>query len=218
MSDEPDKSDKSDKSYRYLLSIDIGIKHLGMILLQCNQDYTIHDIVWFDLIDITQFHHLDKTSKKDCVLFHCKTMADWLSHIFFLHTELFDLCEHILIERQPPHGHVSVEQLIFFHYRKKAVLIHPRSVHKFFGWSSSLDYDMRKNKSESIFEYRLKKTERTWNLQVWEKLPRKHDISDAYLQAVFFCHGKNFAYRQTCVSDNTELTMLDKFRFSEPEY
>lgn len=183
------------EKYRYLLSIDIGIKHLGMILLQCNQDYSINDIVWFELVDITEFHHLDVASEKTCELFHCKTMADWLSHIFYLHSELFDLSEYILIERQPPQGHVSVEQIIFFQYRKKAVLLHPRSIHKFFGWNSSIcadiDYDKRKERSEEIFRYRLSKTERTWLKEAWEMLPRKHDISDAYLQAVYFCHNKN---------------------------
>ena len=204
--------------YRYLLSIDIGIKHLGLLLLQCEQNFNIDDIVWFELIDITKFHHLDLNSKLQCKLEHTNTIADWLDHIFFLHKELFDVCEYILIERQPLQGHVSIEQLIFYRFRNKSKLVHPRSVHKFFGWDSKVDYDARKIKSQDIFYYRLKKTKRTWIVNSYNDLSRKHDISDAYLQAVYFCHLRSTEFH---LANRSEIKLteneifFEKFRYTQ---
>jgi hypothetical protein len=205
---EPD----TDK-YLYILSIDIGIINLGFILLECNKDYTLHDIVWFDLINITTFNHLDKESEKKCKLLHTKTFSDWLSHIFYLHRELFELCTHILIERQPPNGHVAVEQLLYFNFRNKAILIHPRSVHSFMGWKQE-DYEQRKEKSIQSLHYRIIRSERTYLLDEFNKYDRKHDISDAYIQALYFLSEKYINYKllkrnEDCISS----LELDKFRF-----
>lgn len=206
------------EKYRYILSIDIGIKHLALLLIQVNMDYTIDDVIWFELIDITQFHHLDVESKKKCNLFHANCIADWLMHIFLLHHELFELCESIILERQPIHGHTAIEQLFFFKYREKAVLIHPRTVHKFFRWSKDIDYEMRKIKSQSIFEYRLDKTTRVWLKDIYQNLERKHDVSDAYIQVVYYCNLKNKQYLQgirknkLCQLSSEEL-FFEKFRF-----
>lgn len=175
--------------YIYILSIDIGIINLGFILLECNKDYTINDIIWFDLINITNFIHLDNQSEKKCHLPHTKTFSDWLSHIFYLHHELFELCTHILIERQPPTGHVSVEQLLFFNFRSKSILIHPRSVHSFMGWKHE-DYEQRKEKSIRVLKYRLFQTKRKYLQDEFNKYERQHDISDAYVQALFFVNKK----------------------------
>lgn len=174
------------EKYLYVLSIDIGIINLAFVLLECNKNYTIHDIVYFELFDITTFPHLDKHSKKTCTIKHTKTIADWLEHIFYLNTELFDLCTHILIERQPPQGHVAVEQLFYYKFREKAVLVHPRSVHSYFRWNSTINYEKRKEKSVEIMQYRLAKTKRSWLVQQFEQMDRQHDISDAYIQAVYF--------------------------------
>lgn len=215
--------DGPNEKYKYVLSIDIGIKNLAMMLLECNENYTISDIVWFELLDITDFCHLDRESKKTCKLFHTKTISDWLSHIFFLHKELFDLCEIILVEKQPPQGHVSVEQLIFFHFREKCVLVYPRSVHKFYNWGPTVDYEARKLKSVDILLYRLKTTKRPWLIEQFEKLSRKHDISDAYIQASYFLFKKNLEYTENlrntrgCETpcDDT-LSWLNKFKHIMP--
>lgn len=198
----PDK-----EKYIYILSIDIGIIHMSFILLECNQDYTLHDIIYFELIDITTFHHLEKDQQ--CTIPHTKTFSDWLQHLFLLHGELFDLSKHILIERQPPGGHVVVEQLIFFKYREKAVLIHPRSVHKYMGWSIGVDYEGRKVKSVEAFKYRLEKLDRSWLVDYFNRLERQHDISDAYVQFLFFIHHKQEELRKNRPYTNT---FLDQYK------
>ena len=214
-------NNEPNENYRYILSVDIGIRNLALMLLECEQDYSIRDIVWFELLDITIFCHLDRESKKTCSLFHSKTISDWLSHVFFLHKELFDLCEIILVEKQPPHGHVSVEQLIFFQFRSKCILIYPRSVHKFFNWGPEIDYETRKVKSVQILEYRLEHTSRSWLRDEFQKLDRKHDISDAYIQASYFLYKKKIEYtdglrRRDRKINQDGLGWLDNFRYSEP--
>lgn len=203
---------------KYILSIDIGIKHLALILVECTDEYIYEDIIWFDLIDITKFQHLDAESKKTCHLYHTKTIADWLSHVMYLHSELFDMVDHVLIERQPPQGHTSVEQLLFFKYREKSVLMSPRSIHKFFGWSITVDYNQRKEKSVEILKYRLCNSTRPWLLNELNRFERQHDISDAFLQVVFFLHHKYIQtkiQKDTCTGESNVLSFLDKFRFQK---
>lgn len=201
-------------NFKYILSIDIGITHLGLVLVECTMDYIFNDIIWFELIDITKFHHLDFESKKKCKLYHTKTISDWLSHIMYLHTELFDLVEHILIERQPPQGYTAVEQLLYFQYRSKAFLISPRSVHKFFGWGTET-YEERKLKSIEIIKFRIK---RLWLQDYFQKIARQHDISDAFIQTIFFLCEKNLQFRKEKLidcDDNGDLAFLNLFRFHE---
>jgi hypothetical protein len=206
--------------FRYVLSIDVGIHHMAFVLLEVEKDYSQSTVVWFELMDITTFYHLDLQSKKQCKLFHSRTLSDWMSHIFSLNTELFDLCETVLIERQPPGGQIAVEQLLFFNYRSKAVLIHPRSVHAFFGWTE--DYEGRKRRSVQIFEHALEKNPRTWLKGEFATLRRRHDISDAYTQAIFYFHKKHVEYRTCRQSHSTlpqpimdALTHLEQYRFDE---
>jgi hypothetical protein len=199
----------------YILSIDIGIKHLAMLLVETSKTYVFKEIVWFELVDITQFVHLDQDSKNKCSLYHTKTISDWLSHVFYLNTELFDLVETILIERQPPHGHVAIEQLIYFNFRNKSVLIHPRSVHKFLNWTNEDTYEIRKQKSVKILKRQLEKGSRTYLLNEFNQLRRQHDISDAYIQALFFLYIKQKEIKKNTPAGRFEtLNQLDKYAFN----
>jgi hypothetical protein len=201
--------------FRYILSIDVGIHHLAMILIETTPDYTQKDVVWFELVNITQFVHLDTPSSKTCTIPHTRTVADWLSHLFYLNKELFDLCEKILIERQPPGGQIAIEQLLFFQYRSKAVLVHPRSVHAFFGWSDH-DYNERKNRSIQVLEYALKHSKRDWLFKEYQAIERKHDILDAYTQAVCYLHREWEEKKKAQSKSSGELKqtdLLDIYRF-----
>ena len=180
--------------YDYILSVDIGVQHLAFVLLEVQRDEsTLHDIVWYELIDITKFQHLEDSPDK-CTLPHTRTFADWLSHVFFLHTELFDAVQTILIERQPPTGFVVIEQLLFFHYRFKAVLVHPRSVHSWLGWgraglgemAADEAYEERKRRSVQYFEYYLGNSPRDYLVLQFAAYERQHDVADAFCQAMFF--------------------------------
>jgi hypothetical protein len=204
--------------YRYIVSVDIGIHHLALVLIETPHDYRSHDVVWFELIDITRFVHLDDTSKRTCTIPHTRTVSDWLSHVFYLYHELFALADHILIERQPPGGQIAVEQLFFFQYRSKAILIHPNTVHAFFGWhgdresDSEIRYQHRKEKSMQVLRYRLAQTARTWLGNELCMYTRQHDIADAYCQAVYFTYRMHVdARRQQTRWDPAD--PLERFRF-----
>lgn len=196
--------------YRYILSIDIGIHHCALILLETEKNFIIRDVVWFDLIDITQFQHLDNSNV--CQLAHSRTIADWINHVLFLNQELFNLCEFVLLERQPPGGQIAVEQVFFFALRDKAKLIHPRSVHAFFGWSQE-SYEIRKQRSTDTLRFRLDRSTRPWLKVEFQKFCRGHDIGDAYCQAVYFLHYQYLQHRQTTIRAGLELSNLEKFRY-----
>ena len=204
--------------YRYIVSIDIGIHHLALVLVETHPDYTVHDIVWFELVDITRFVHLDAATRWSCTLPHSRTVCDWLSHVFHLYHELFDLADHILIERQPPGGQIAVEQLFFFQYRSKATLVHPNAVHAFFGWHGHRDeedaetrYHRRKEKSLHILHYRLTQTNRSWLVDELRAYTRQHDIADAYCQVVYFAYHMHLDARRRQAPDPND--PWERFRF-----
>jgi hypothetical protein len=187
-----------------------------MVLVETEKDYTLRDIVWFELVNITEFQHLDSCAKQDCKIPHTRTVADWLSHVFFLNSELFALCETVLIERQPPGGQIAVEQLLFFQYRSKAILIHPRSVHAFFRWTDE-DYERRKLQSVKVFQRALEKSPRNWLIQEFYDLERQHDVSDAYIQLVYYVHVTQEEYnrqlrRKRCAT-STDIAWFNRFRY-----
>jgi len=159
-----------------ILSIDIGIKHLALVLSSVTNCYDFKEILWVNLIDITIFD-----CKSDCKLHHDKTFADWMLHVMERYNEIFNKANFILIERQPLNGFVAVEQIIFGYWREKSILISPNSVHKFFNMNC-YDYDGRKNMSINISSrYVCPEIQKEIN-----KYERKHDICDAILFTIFW--------------------------------
>lgn len=161
---------------RLILSIDIGIKHLALVLSNIDKNYEFGNIVWFDLVDITIFN-----CKPECPFFHSKTFADWIRHFIDRYEPILNKADHILIERQPPQGLVVVEQLLFGCFRYKSTLISPNSVHKFFG-IGSYDYDHRK---EAVVNIGMNYFSKEFRSQL-EKYDRKHDVCDALLLTIFW--------------------------------
>jgi len=171
-----------------ILSIDIGIKHLGLSVTLLNNDYSIMEIIWIDLIDIQKFIHKDGPNKSDCKLQHTKTFCDWINHVFQENAIIFERADAILIERQPPIGLVGIEQLIFSRWRDKAVLISPNSMHKFFR-IGHYDYEQRKVETVRIALKCLDD-----NSELVEKFgtyERKHDIADTLCMMLFWIDNKN---------------------------
>jgi hypothetical protein len=159
-----------------VLSIDIGIQHLGMVLTYLNQEYEFKEIVWMELIDITVF-----SCDKECKLYHEKTFVDWIAHVVHKYYNIFQSASVILIERQPPQGLVVIEQILFGCFREKSILISPNSIHKFFD-IGNLDYDTRKI---AVVNLTRKYIQPQLQLQL-EKYDRKHDICDAILFTIFW--------------------------------
>lgn len=164
-----------------VLSIDIGIQHLGMVLSRIDKDYTFREILWIDLVDITVF----TCDRSTCKLYHDKTFVDWMSHILEKYREIFEKANYVLIERQPPQGLVVVEQILFGCMRDKAILISPNSVHKFFG-IGQYDYDGRKLASVNISKRYIPEGFGK-KLGIYDRI---HDISDCVLFTIFWCQKK----------------------------
>ena len=114
----------------YILSIDIGIINMGYVLIELDTETINFDVIHVDKYDITYFNH--DTIKIDvCSLNHDYCLVDYVNHFIQEKQDLFDKADIILIERQPPTGITSVQDLIMARFRDKSRLISPRSVHTF---------------------------------------------------------------------------------------
>jgi len=169
--------------YEYcVLSIDIGILHLGISVTLLDKEYNKLEIIWIDLINITEFTHKYGPSRKECSLHHTKTFCDWMNHVYQENMDFFEMADFILIERQPPMGLTAVEQLIFSRWRDKAILVHPRSMHKYFN-IGEYDYEQRKIYTEKIARMHLEDPELQEQLGFYG---RAHDIADSICLMLFW--------------------------------
>ena len=167
-----------------VLSIDVGVIHLGISVSILDRDYTLKEIIWVDNIDITSYKHTS-CSVKECKLYHTKMFSDWIEHMCQENQIFFDSADYILIEKQPPLGFVVVEQLLFSKYRNKTVIISPRSVHKYLN-IGSFDYENRKKLSDKIADRFLPSN----LLEQTLMYDRKHDISDSICILLYFMNKK----------------------------
>jgi len=169
-------------------SFDVGITHLAFVTLDMHRD---NGKLWIEivetmLIDISVFKH-HRVCREECTLRHEKTIHDWMAHVFQEIDYLVQPCASVLIERQPLQGLQAVEQAIFGKYREKAILVSPRSMHKYFK-IDQLDYEQRKVAVVQKIDDRIAMGEwRMGDHQSWVHMARRHDIADAIAIAVFWC-------------------------------
>ena len=198
---------------KLVLSIDVGLLHLGLSLFEISEAYEILDVVWVDMVDITQYTHRT-VNESECLLFHTKTISDWIDH-FIQENEPFFSADVILIERQPHGAFVAIEQLLFSRFRRKEIyLISPRSVHAYLHMTS-LDYDKRKEWSVLIATRVLPERFRD-QLLIY---PRSHDIADSVCQFLYWRNREATVYREKMrrkrwMSDSsTVFEKLESFRY-----
>lgn len=173
-----------------ILSIDIGISHLGLAGLLFDSEYNFIKIIGVDMIDITEFHHPEGIKQSECHLYHTKTFTDWLEHVFWKYSNVFDGVDGILIERQPPQGLVAIEQLIFSRYRDKCELVSPNSMHKHFG-IGHMTYERRKEATMNIASYHINDP---IIMKEYSMFERKHDIADAICLGLYWLNSKHVKY------------------------
>lgn len=160
------------------LCIDVGIIHLGMSIITTDFEYNIKDVNAVDLQDISDF----KCDRNICKLKHDKMASDWIEHLIDYFSLAFEQVNNILIERQPPSGLIAIEQLILSKFRDKTILIHPRSMHKFFN-ISKYNYEDRKKCTEKIAIDLIK----TDNIKdCFFSFERRHDIADSICIGIFW--------------------------------
>lgn len=181
-----------DEEYKYtVLSIDIGILNLGLSVGLVDKEHNIVEIAWVDNIDITNYTHERELGECECHLYHTKSIADWMEHIFEEHKMLFESATYILIERQPITGLTSVEQLIYYRWRSKCILVHPRSMHKHFH-IGHYEYEQRKERTMQIADKNYYWHPRA--VERYETFERQHDISDSICLMGFWVHRQHEAY------------------------
>lgn len=201
-----------------VLSIDIGVQHFGINVSMVNEDYTLDEIIWIDLIDITKYCHKNGPSLKECKLHHTRTFSDWLEHVYQENKNFFEDSDIILVERQPPGGFTVIEQLIFNRYRDKTYLINPRNVHSYLS-ISHLDYENRKKYVEKAAYLYLSEN---FKEQI-KKYDREHDICDSVCILLYWLNKMNKEYRineQKKISfdkNKNILEYLESFRFVPKE-
>jgi hypothetical protein len=162
-----------------VLSIDVGLYHMGLVVATLNDDMTVEKIHDCDLVDITTGCGL-----VGCQLEHGRNICDYMSHFFQNYNEVLEETDIILIEQQPPMGFVAIQELVRFNYRSKTKVISPRTVHCHFG-IQHLDYERRKLASEDIARHWLSEF-KNYTFQ-----ERKHDMADAYCQLKWWSSNMN---------------------------
>ena len=185
--------------YKYaIISIDVGITNLGFSLNLVDEAFHLIQVAWVKLIDITQYTHEYDLHDKECHIDHSsRQIADWLAHIFLEYETLFEKCDYILVEKQPPQGLVVIEQILLFKYRYKTHLIHPRSMHSHFqigisNISGDNAYELRKMKTQIIAEKNCVWHQRA--IKSYKTVSRKHDITDSICLLLFWLFGQNKEY------------------------
>lgn len=180
--------------YKYtVLSIDIGVLHLGMSVGLVSESFELLEIAWVDMVDITKYTHQRKLNSKTCDLYHSRSVADWMTHLFAECEDLFESVDFILIERQPPMGLVAVEQIIYYQWRDKCHLVSPNSMHKYFN-IGKLDYEKRKDMTMKIATEFYCWHERA--IANYNLYSRKHDISDSICLMLYWLQKQRNGYLQ----------------------
>jgi hypothetical protein len=194
----------NEKQYN-ILSVDVGIKHLGLSMAIFNEEFILREIVWFELIDITVFLH-NVVHAEQCTLYHEQTASDWMDHVYQENIELFNLADYILIERQPPMGQVVIEQLIFSRWRHKSHLVHPKSMHTWYN-IADLEYDLRKKYTiEIAMNYITNPT----LIEMLDSYERKHDISDSIVLMLYWTAQQHIEYVKQKQKDTLKATKMLK--------
>ena len=148
-----------------IVGIDIGYYNIGLVLAECTGAHV--EILYIRKVDLTDFKTRDAPE-----------LSDMIHGFVTEHSDIFCQADQILIERQPPGGISSVEVLLHYIFRHKAILISPVSMHKHFG-IGHLEYEQRKERTELIASKYIKES------QYYERLERKHDIADALCMILF---------------------------------
>lgn len=164
-----------------IVGIDIGLTHLAMIKMIGETVVDMH------VVDIYKIPCV----RSPCLLHHTKSLSDCFDHLLYKYEAFLADFDHIVIERQPPKGFVSVEQLFFRQFRDRATLVHPTSMRKYFPNVWSDDYDERKRLAVKWARQRLLQQQdgglrNKLMLQKFDAYNRNHDIADAILLAYYF--------------------------------
>jgi len=180
-----------------ILSIDIGMINLALVYVNVNSDYTIKEVVFNKLVNLVDLnYHKDLED-----IYKTNETSDRIRNLILHYNDFFTNADKILIERQPPMGFKCIEQVIFFMYRQKTVLISPNAMHSFFQ-IGHLDYDGRKDKTEKIASEFLSYS------SYYNNLERKHDLADSMCMIIFYLNS----FREKYLKEQKNKEVLQKIK------
>lgn len=209
-SDNKDESLSDDFNYdKTVLSIDIGIHHLGLSVGLIDKAWNLLEITWVNLINITEYSH-NLVCEEECKLQHCRCVADWLEHVFQEYEPVFREVDYILLERQPLQGLVAIEQVIYYRWRFKCSLVSPRSMHKHF-MIGYYDYERRKEKTVQIASKVF------WNdraIEYYNKCIRQHDIADSICLMMYWLKKHHDTYVLKKLKDDVSRIKMTSHGFN----
>jgi hypothetical protein len=115
-----------------ILSFDVGIVNLAFSKSYVDDEtWKLTQVLEARCVDITRLEH-QRVAPEFCKLFHSNHIYDRLQHFFQEFQDIFCGCDHVLVEKQPPQGICSVEQLLFGHFRDRVHFVRPQEMHRFF--------------------------------------------------------------------------------------
>lgn len=202
-----------------ITSIDVGIDNLGLLIVQVDdeQQWKWISVLVMERISIQAcFHRMIKRSL--CTLPHTSEVSDYVEHLHQEFAPFLDETDVVLIERQPPEGMKSVEQCLFQHYRDRAILVHPRSVHAFFGIGDQEYTKRKRSMEERTLQWfrRLPQEAEYWTSRYRElQRTRAHDVADAAAQCFWHCAQQRKLLSTKRVASSSTLTRvpLKNFEF-----
>jgi hypothetical protein len=171
-----------------IVSIDVGCKNLALVGVTVDDlDLSVRDVTFLARINLM---NKGTCRERDCdackrptVCRIRKTAMDGLYHVLRAYKSEFSLADVVLIEKQPMQGLLDVEAALYMAFIHKAVLVMPRSVHKFLG-IGDLPYESRKVSTEAYARGMLECSQKM--AAKFESLGRKHDVADALCFVAFF--------------------------------
>ncbi len=132
-----------------------------------------------------------RVPQPSCVLYHSNCLSDRINHFCQEYKPILQSCKQIFIERQPITGHISVKQLIFKVYRKKALLVHPTSMHKYF----KIDYLSYEEKKAETIKLCQKYITNDCKKHFLASKERKHDITDTICILLYQLYKNRVNYK-----------------------
>jgi hypothetical protein len=151
------------------IGIDVGVINLAIVKCVV-EDFKVVKVIEAHRVNLNELPHT-AIPRHLCTLEHSNDAYDKLQHLFQEYGWLFSDVDQVRIERQPINGLVHIEQLLFGHFRSKAKLISPNSMHKHFN-IQHYDYEGRKQQTTKIAWPYLSQIP-DWNQE------RVHDMADA---------------------------------------
>ena len=191
---EPQPTTRTSKCCTRIVSIDIGIIHMGVVSAQILTGPDCpHRIKTVDSCDLVNIKDLCcECNVLGCTLGHNRAdTLDCIDHFIQKYKILLDAANIILIEQQPPTGLQQIQELIRREYKSKVKLISPRSMHCWMN-ISHLEYEDRKERTEAMARPYLK------HMTAWSYYERKHDMADALCFILFYLY-KNEEKRQESI-------------------